>query len=69
MSAQVEDALGRTIAFAVLSFKALHKTIKKHGFQAPPRGVAGVLDPAGGRGSSDNFEQGYYQATAFLAAA
>ena len=33
----------------------------------PLRGVAGVLDPAGGRGSSDNFEQGYYQASAFLA--
>ncbi len=64
----MKNALGRTIVLVVLSFKALHNFIKKHGFLAPPRGVVGVPDPAGGRGPSDNFGQGYYQASAFLAA-
>ena len=63
----MDDALGRTNTLTVLSFKARHKTSQVHGFHAPLRGVAGVLDPAGGRGSSDNFEQGYYQTSAFLA--
>ena len=44
----------------------LHLTVS--GFLAPLRGVAGVLDPPGGGRSSDNLAQGYYQATAFLAA-
>ena len=63
----MDDALERTNALTVLSFKARHKTSQVHGFHAPLRGVAGVLDPPGGGGSSDNFGQGYYQVSAFLA--